>query len=99
MSYYSDAGVGRQSAGARGGTALIPQRSVKMEYLGVKYSVVQGSSPNVWRWRVLVGAPEMLRLGDAKSEHQAKSQAHEVIDRALALQEALRSPRKNKSAP
>jgi hypothetical protein len=59
------------------------------------YSVVQGSTPNVWRWLVVVGKTEMLRIGDAKSEHQAKAQVHEVIDRALTLQEALRSPGKS----
>jgi hypothetical protein len=70
-----------------------------MEYRGVKYSVVQGSSPNVWRWQVVVGKPEMLRIGDAATERQATAEVHDVIDRALAMQEALRSPRKNKSAP
>jgi hypothetical protein len=66
-----------------------------MEYRGVKYSIVQASTPNVWRWRVVVGKPEMLRIGDAKSEHQAKAQVHEVIDRALTLQENLRSASKS----
>jgi hypothetical protein len=70
-----------------------------MEYRGVKYSVVQGSSPNVWRWQVVVGKPEMLRIGDAATEHQARAEVHKVIDRAVAMQEALSSPRKNKSAP
>jgi hypothetical protein len=97
MAHYSVAGTPRQSARARGGTAAsAPQRSVKMEYRGVKYSVVQGTSPNVWRWRVVVGKPEMLRLGDAASELHAKAQVHKVIDRALALQEALRSSGKSK---
>jgi hypothetical protein len=31
-----------------------------------KYSVVQGALPNVWKWRVLVGRPEMLRMGEAE---------------------------------
>jgi hypothetical protein len=67
-----------------------------MEYRGVKYSVVVGSSPNVWRWQVVVGKPEMLRIGDAVTEHQATAQVHEVIDRALAVEKALRSPGKSK---
>jgi hypothetical protein len=70
-----------------------------MEYRGVKYSVVQGSSPNVWLWQVVVGKLEMLRIGDAATEHQATAQVHKVIDRALALRETLPSPSKNKSVP
>jgi hypothetical protein len=96
MAHYSDAGVGDAIARARAGTALARQRLGKMEYRGVKYSVVQGSTPKVWRWRVVVGQPEMLRIGDAPSEHQAKAQVHKVIDRAIVLQEALRSPGKSK---
>jgi hypothetical protein len=60
-----------------------------MKYRGVKYSVVQGSSPNVWRWSVMVGKPEMLRLGDAATEDQAEIQVRQVIDRALDVAEAL----------
>jgi hypothetical protein len=67
----------------------VPQRSVKMKYRGVQYSVVQGSSPNVWRWSVMVGKPEMLRLGDAETEDQAEIQVRQVIDRALDVAEAL----------
>jgi hypothetical protein len=61
-----------------------------MEYRGVKYSVVQGSSPNVWRWRVMVGQPEMLRMGDAETENQAEIQVRDVIDHALDVVKALR---------
>lgn len=60
-----------------------------MEYRGIEYTVVQGSSPNVWRWRVRVGKPEMLRLGDAATEEEAKAKAHALIDRAFALEQAL----------
>jgi hypothetical protein len=60
-----------------------------MKYRGVQYSVVQGSSPNVWRWSVMVGKPEMLRLGDAETEDQAEIQVRQVIDRALDVAEAL----------
>jgi hypothetical protein len=62
-----------------------------MEYRGISYSAVQGSQPNVWRCSVLVGQPEMLRLGEATTEHQADMQVRQVIDRALDLQETLRS--------
>jgi hypothetical protein len=62
-----------------------------MKYRGVEYSVVQAGSPNVWRWSVLVGKPEMLRLGDAETKRQAEVRVHEVIDRALGVQEALRA--------
>jgi hypothetical protein len=62
-----------------------------MEYRGVKYAVVQGVRPNVWRWTVLVGRPEMLRRGEAETEHRADMEARAVIDRALALEEMFRS--------
>jgi hypothetical protein len=69
---------------------LRPQRSVKMKYRGVAYSVVRGGPPNVWRWTVMVGKPEMLRMGDEETEGKANRRVHEVIDRALDVQEALR---------
>jgi hypothetical protein len=61
-----------------------------MKYRGVNYSLVRGSSPNLWRWSVMVGQPEMLRLGEATTESQAAMHVHAVIDRALDVQEALR---------
>jgi hypothetical protein len=61
-----------------------------MQYRGVNYSVVRGGPPNVWRWSVMVGQPEMLRIGDAETEREAEAQVHEVIDRALDVTEALR---------
>jgi hypothetical protein len=38
----------------------------------------------------MVGRPEMLRMGDAESEHQAEVHVQAVIDRAIALEEMLR---------
>jgi hypothetical protein len=61
-----------------------------MEYRGVKYAVVKDERLGLWRWSVLVGRPEMLRIGDAKSEHKAEVQVQFVIDRALALEEMVR---------
>jgi hypothetical protein len=60
-----------------------------MKYRGVEYSVVRGGPPNVWRWSVMVGKPEMLRMGDQATEREANTRVHEVIDRALDVQEAL----------
>jgi hypothetical protein len=39
----------------------------------------------------MVGRPEMLRMGDAESEHQADVHVRAVIDRAFALEEKFRS--------
>jgi hypothetical protein len=61
-----------------------------MKYRGINYSVDRGALPDVWRWRVMVGEPEMLRLGDAATEDQAEIQVRRVIDRALDVAEALR---------
>jgi hypothetical protein len=61
-----------------------------MEHRGVAYAVVQDVRLGLWRWSVLVGRPEMLRIGDAESEHQADLQVRAVIDRALAVEEMLR---------
>ena len=61
-----------------------------MKYRGVEFSVIRGSSPGVWRWSVVVGQPEMLRLGEEETEAQADARVREVIDRALDVQEALR---------
>jgi hypothetical protein len=68
-----------------------------MKYRDIDYSVAQGSTPDVWRWSVLVGQPEMLRLGDAATEQQADMQVRKVIDRALDVVEALRflDPKQN----
>ena len=63
-----------------------------LEYRGVTYSMDRGEQSEVWRWRVMVGRPEMLRIGEAATEHQANLQVRSVIDRALALQEKLGSP-------
>jgi hypothetical protein len=98
MAHYSAAGTGRQSARSRGGTTGIPQRSVKMEYRGIEYSVVQGKSLSVWRWRVRVGKPEMLRLGEAATEQQAKAEVHALIDRVFQLEQA-RLKREPKNRP
>jgi hypothetical protein len=38
----------------------------------------------------MVGKPEMLRMGDEETEGDANRRVHEVIDRALDVQEALR---------
>jgi hypothetical protein len=61
-----------------------------MKYRGVSYSIVRGNTPNVWRWSVMVGRPEMLRIGEADTEQQAEAKVHEVIDRALKVEETLR---------
>jgi hypothetical protein len=63
--------------------------SEHMEHRGVNYSLVEGP-PGVWRWTVLIGHPEMLRIGEAGSEHQAEVQVRSVIDRALALEKVLK---------
>ena len=62
-----------------------------MEHRGVKYAVVHDARHDLWQWSVLVGRPEMLRIGDAESEHQAEVHVRAVIDRALALEEMFRS--------
>jgi hypothetical protein len=64
-----------------------------MEYRGVKYSVVQGALPNVWKWRVLVGRPEMLRMGEAETQIMAEKHVQAVIDRAIELEKALQASR------
>jgi hypothetical protein len=61
-----------------------------MKYRGVSYSIVRGNTPNVWRWSVMVGRPEMLRIGDAATEDQAELEVREVIDRAIELEQSLR---------
>jgi hypothetical protein len=57
-----------------------------MEYRGIEYAIVQGSQPEVWKWSVMVGDPEMLRIGDASSEQRAEMQVRSIIDRALAIE-------------
>ena len=82
--------AGDNPLGLAAGTHWVPQRSVKMKYRGVAYSVVRGGPPNVWRWSVMVGKPEMLRMGDAETERRAEIEVRGVIDRALDVVEALR---------
>jgi hypothetical protein len=64
-----------------------------MEYRGVKYSVVEGALPNIWKWRVLIGGPEMLRMGEAETQAMAEKQVHAVIDRATEIEKALQASR------
>jgi hypothetical protein len=61
-----------------------------MEHRDVAYAVVHDARLGLWRWSVLVGRPEMLRIGDAESEHQADVQVRAVIDRAFGPAEVLR---------
>jgi hypothetical protein len=65
-----------------------------MQYRGVEYTITQGTQPDVWRWRVMVGKPEMLRMGEGDTQMHAEFQVRQVIDRALDLQKSLRSPGK-----
>ena len=60
-----------------------------MKYRGVEYTITQGTQPNVWKWRVMVGKPEMLRMGEATDQMNAELQVRHVIDRALKVQEGL----------
>jgi len=63
----------------------------QMEYHGVKYTITQGTQPDVWRWRVMVGKPEMLRMGEATTQVKAEIEVWRVIDRALEVQKRLQS--------
>ena len=67
----------------------LPVRS--MEYHGVKYTITQGRQPDVWRWRVMVGKPEMLRMGEATTQVKAEIEVWRVIDRALEVQKRMQS--------
>ena len=60
-----------------------------MKYRGVEYTISQGNQPDVWKWRVLVGKPEMLRMGEAATQMRAEIQVWRVIDRAFELQKSL----------
>ena len=64
--------------------------SVTMQYRGVEYTITQGTQSDVWRWRAVVGKPEMLRMGEATTQMHAELQIRQVIDRALDLQKSLR---------
>jgi bifunctional non-homologous end joining protein LigD len=48
--------------------------SERMEHRGVSYSLVE-EQPGVWRWRVLIGNPQMLRMGEAASQRWAVASA------------------------
>lgn len=51
-----------------------------MKYRGVEYTIIQGTQPDVWKWRVMVGRPEMLRMGEATDQMHAELQVRHVID-------------------
>jgi hypothetical protein len=38
------------------------------------YQLFNCSWPRLWRWSVMVGQPEMLRIGEAATEHEAEAQ-------------------------
>jgi len=60
-----------------------------MKYRGVEYTIIQGTQPDVWKWRVMVGKPEMLRMGEATDLLHAELQVRHIIDRSLKIQERL----------
>jgi hypothetical protein len=64
-----------------------------MEYRGYPYSVVQGALPSVWKWSVSVGEQQMLRMGEAETQIVAELHVKAVIDRAIAIEETLKSSR------
>jgi hypothetical protein len=71
---------------------------MSMKYRGVEYTIIQGTQPDVWKWRVMVGKPEMLRMGEAIDLMHAELQVRHIIDRSLKLQERLgKSDSTNKS--
>jgi hypothetical protein len=61
-----------------------------MIYRGQEFEVIQGNTPDVWRWSVLIGNPQMLRIGEATTEEKAVASVQQVIDRALTIQAALK---------
>lgn len=63
--------------------------SISMKYRGVEYTITQGTRPDVWKWRLMVGKPEMLRMGEAATQTRAEIQVWKVIDRAFELQKSL----------
>jgi hypothetical protein len=46
---------------------------------------------------VLVGCPEMLRIGEAKSQIMAEKHVQAVIDRAIELEKCLQASRDRSS--
>lgn len=62
-----------------------------MEYRGVEFSIERGSTADGWRWRVLVGEPAMLRVGEEQSKNRAIVRVQNVIDRAISVRDLLRS--------
>jgi hypothetical protein len=57
-----------------------------MEYRGIEYTIVRGSQPDVWKWAVIVGDPEVLRTGEASNEQRAETRVRSIIDRAFEIQ-------------
>jgi hypothetical protein len=79
----------------RQGREIIPPEHAASTLLRVhgvsrRHAIVHDARLGLWRWSVLIGRPEMLRIGDADSEHKADVQVRAVIDRALALEEMVR---------
>ena len=69
-----------------------------MQYRGVKYTITQGNRPDVWKWRLMVGKPEMLRMGEAATQAKAEIQVWKVIDRALEVLKGAQAPETDKPA-
>jgi hypothetical protein len=63
-----------------------------MEYRGVEYTITE-ARPGVWKWRVMIGSPEMLRMGEAPTEALADNDVRQVIDRAIKVQQKLETLR------
>jgi hypothetical protein len=61
-----------------------------MEYRGIRFEVVQAACQTCGKWSLLIGDPQMLRIGEAASEQEAMAQVKQVIDRVLAIEASRR---------
>jgi hypothetical protein len=55
---------------------------VKDKYRDIGYSIVRTGASS-WEWSLHLGAPTVLEMGSASSEHDAVMQARQIIDEAL----------------
>jgi hypothetical protein len=59
-----------------------PVAEREKEYRGISYSVVRTGATS-WEWSVSLGAPTVLKMGEAASELLAAVRVRQLIDEAL----------------
>jgi hypothetical protein len=72
------------------GTADDAAGSIKMEYRGFEYTIVQGVGQHMWKWSAFISDGTVA--GQSHTKAAAVAAAQKTIDRALAIKKVRLVP-------